>query len=124
MTTETVYFDNGNVKVTNSRLIVKNQTFAMSGITSVNFVEVKPNRLLPIGLLIGGLLVPGAQHATEIGHYIVFAVPGALWLALQRSRYAIRIGSASGESQALDSKYKDFVNGVVAAINKAIIERG
>jgi hypothetical protein len=124
MTTETVYFDNGKVKVTNSRLIVQNQTYAMSGITSVNFVEKKPNRLLPLALLIGGLLIPGVQHATEVGHYIFFGVPGALWLALQRSRYAIRIGSASGESQALDSKYKDFVNGVVNAINKAIIERG
>ncbi|WP_228892551.1 DUF6232 family protein [Pseudoduganella aquatica] len=123
MNQERVYFDNGKVKVTNSRVVVLNQTYAMSGITSVSFVEEKPNRLLPVALAIGGAVGAGSL-GLNIWVCAAAVLPGVAWLLIQRSRFSIAIGSASGDTKALTSKYKDFVHGVVDAINAAIIERG
>lgn len=52
--------------------------------------------------------------------FIVFAI--VLGYS-QKDSYSVRIGSASGESNALVSKDQDHIMEIVEAINKAIIER-
>lgn len=122
---ETTYYTNGNVTVTNARIVLPSQTYAMAGITSVKFDKVSPNRLPPILLLIATLLflVNQAAHLS-IWHFLIALMPSILWLALQKTRYCVQLSSASGESRALASKDKKFVKDVVDSINKAIIERG
>jgi hypothetical protein len=53
---ETVFFEYESVRITNTRFIVDGQTFAMNNITSVKPLEKKPNRILPILLIVLGVL--------------------------------------------------------------------
>lgn len=123
---ETTYYTNGKVTVTNARFIVDDETHAISGITSVKLGVKKPNRLFPIALivLIFILLTKGANYESlSIWHWGIVLLPGFIWLALQRTYYTVTLASASGENRALTSKIEPFVREVVAAINKAIINR-
>jgi hypothetical protein len=63
---EKVFFENGNVKVTNARFVVGDQTFAMA---AVNSVKVSSTDITPSNA-ISGILV-------AVGGYLVFQ--GALW---------------------------------------------
>ncbi len=121
---ETTYLKNDEVTITNSRIIVPNQTYAISGITSVKFAEQKPNRLLPIALMIGGFFLAKSSPNASIWHFLVIESPFVIWLLLQKTTYCVKLSSSSGESKALVSRKKDFVQQVIDAINKAIIDRG
>lgn len=126
MSDERIYFEaeKESVKITSARVIVGQKTYAMSGITSVGFVVQKPKRLLPFALLIGGLLLAKSNPEASIWHWLSLAAPGALWLIVQKTAYALQINSASGEQKAMTGNDGGFVRKVVAAINQAIVERG
>lgn len=120
MSNEKSYFDNGNVNVTDKRLVVNNKTYAISGITSVSFEVIKQNRLLPIALLLATVLLISKQAANVWGYLL--ATPFIIWLLIQKSSYTVRLSSASGETRAITSKNKDFIKSVVDSINKAMID--
>jgi hypothetical protein len=123
MSEEQTFFEAGVVKVTSKRVVVGSQTYALSGVTSVRFHQLKPRRLFPIALIVGGFLLAKSNPAASIWHYLLFAMPGVLWLLLQRSTYTVQLNSSSGESRALQSKNRGFIEQVVAAINQAIVAR-
>jgi hypothetical protein len=123
MSTEQTYFQSGAVQVTNSRVIVGSQTYAVAGITSVSFVHIKPKRYLPVAVLLAGFLLAKSNHGASIWHYAALLTPGLIWLLLQRSSYAVQLSTASGESKVLTSKKGGFIKSVVAAINDAIASR-
>jgi hypothetical protein len=123
MSEEQIFFEAGSVKVTSKRVVVGSQTYALSGITSVRFLQLKPRRLFPLALLVAGFLLAKSNPAASIWHYLIFVAPGAVWLLLQRSTYTVQLNSSSGESRALQSKKRDFIEQVVAAINQAIVVR-
>lgn len=117
---EQVFLDEKGVKVTNARFITYGKTQALAGITSVSTLVKNPNRLWPIILIIlGGILAFNG----EIG-WGVLSLVGILWLVLQKSTYYVQLESASGISNALESKDKDFIFRVVDALNDAIVARG
>lgn len=125
-TAETTYYTNGKVTVTNARLIVGDETHAISGITSVKLGVKRPNRILPIALILLEFFAisRGENYASlSIVHWGVILLPGLIWLSLQRTHYTVTLASASGENRALKSKVRPFVSEVVEAINKAIIQR-
>lgn len=125
-TAETTYYTNGKVTVTNARLIVGDETHAISGITSVKLGVKRPNRLLPIALiLLEFFAISGGENyaSLSIVKWAVILLPGIIWLSLQRTHYTVTLASASGESRALKSKVKPFVSEVVQAINQAIVRR-
>ena len=121
---QTFYENAGAVKVTNSRVVVGNQTYALSGITSVRFHQLKPKRLLPAVLMVGGFLLAKSNPDATVWQYLILSAPGAIWLLAQRSTYTVELNSSSGESRALQSKKRDFIQDVVSAINQAIVARG
>lgn len=121
---EVIYFEKDSIKVTNSRVLVDGKTYALSGITSVGLVEQKPNRLLPIALMVVGFLFAKSNPNASIWHFMAVTMPFAIWLLVQRSKFVVQISSASGESKALVSRKREYVRGVVEAINGAIVARG
>ncbi len=139
---ETIYFDERGVKVTSARAIINGQTYSMANITSVSMREWRPDGtlggiLIIIGVLSGGGSVPlglfllwGMVNFKEVGVILLaFLMVGAITflvgLALSGSKqYAVRIGSASGEVNALNSKDRNNIQNIVEALNQAIIERG
>ncbi|MGA9580901.1 MAG: DUF6232 family protein [Allosphingosinicella sp.] len=122
---EQVFFEQGNVKVTNARFIVNSQTYAMNGVTSVKSSVVPPSRggaIIAIGL--GLIMVFAAEGAGKIFGVAIAAAAGAWFLSQQKSTHSVYLSSASGEVQALSDTDEGFISSVVHALNEALIHRG
>lgn len=123
---ETTYYTNGRVTVTNARFVVDAETYAISGITSVKLGVKRPNRTWPLLLILAMFLImTRGQNLAHLSivHWLMVLAPGLIWLACQRTYYTVTLASASGENRALTSKIQPFVREVVDAINQAIIQR-
>ncbi|HLL30500.1 MAG TPA: DUF6232 family protein [Allosphingosinicella sp.] len=121
---EQIFFEQGNVKVTNARFVVHSQTFAMNGVTSVKAGVVPPSRggaIVAIG--VGILMALGAEGAAKIVG-IAVAAAGAWYLSQQKSTHLVYLSSASGEVKALSDTDESFINSVIHALNEALIHRG
>jgi Family of unknown function (DUF6232) len=120
---ESSFFDEGGVSVSNARFIVHDQTFAMSGVTSVKTSKKEPSRkgsyiLAGIGFL--ALLVGG--KLALVGWLLILSA-GGLWY-FQRTEFSVWLSTASGEAKALTSKDSETIAKIVAALNEAIVHRG
>lgn len=105
-TGETIFYSTADnaVRITNTRAILGGKTYAMSNITSVSIVQKKINIVLVVILVLVGL-----SSLTLIGHsllasLVILAVCAGLIYLLVRPSYAVHLGSASGESEALVSR--------------------
>ena len=119
--TEKEFLKEGDVTVTNSRFIVPGQTYAMSGITSVKSVKKNPSKALPIILIVLGIIFLAAD-VPLVG--IILIGLGIAILILNKPQYIVILSSASGETEALTSKNKEFITRVINALNDAIVARG
>lgn len=117
---ERIFLDEGGVKVTNARFVTFGKTQALSGITSVSTLVRKPSRFWPIVLIIAGMFT---VTASPVLGFLMIAL-GILWLVMQKNVYIVQLESASGVSNALESKNEEFIFRVVDALNDAIIARG
>ena len=137
---EQEYYRSGDVLVTNTRAEMDGRTFAMANITAVSMTPV-PNR--GAGCLVG-LAIVGGLFIMLMGFSVTnttnnlfltnklflillgFAIfVGCLfWQSRLKPTYVVNISSASGESKALQSKDKENIERIVAAITQTIIERG
>ena len=134
MTEETTYYSDGKVHISNARAVIGGKTYAMANITSVSASTKTPNRLWP--LFFGGvgalfvlvgivlLITRDSMGGSTLGCGAVGLVIGVLMWVSTKTQYLVVIGSASGEVQALRSQDEKYVRKVVAALNKAIVERG
>lgn len=125
-TGETIFYSTADnaVRITNTRAILGGKTYAMSNITSVSIVQKKINIVLVVILVLVGL-----SSLTLIGHsllasLVILAVCAGLIYLLVRPSYAVHLGSASGESEALVSRNRAQVEQIASAMNEAIVHRG
>ena len=112
MNTEQVFLDTGNVKVTLSRLIVGNTTYAMSGITSVwqtNNLSKKSDIYIQMFIGLFLLLIP--------------TILGLFQLLLYSEEYSLMISTASGNEVAYTSSDHQTINEIIKAINEALVAR-
>jgi hypothetical protein len=149
---EIIFYQDKIVLITNTRAVLGSRTYAMSNVTSVTPGVIPADRTLGIVVAVIGALVTGfcglislfglmwlfggSSNSTSSairGNLFIglFVVLGLLILGLgiflairKKDTYAIRIGSASGESDALASKDYQYIYEVVKAMNQAIIYRG
>ena len=126
---ETTILEEGNVKITNLRAIIGTKTYAMSNVTSVNLSK-KADSNAPLFLMLGGILL-GMIGLTNMRDYmgcLILAVllvgGGILASRTSKSTYMVQIGSASGESNILESQDQNYVKRIVDSMNEAIIRRG
>lgn len=117
---EKTFFEYEDVKVTNSRLMVASQTFAMSNITSVKTLKNQPNRFWPGLVIIFGVVM--LLDNPLIG--LVIGGGGGLWLYSQKTMFHVMLTSAGGETSALSSQQRNYIEKVVQALNDAIVARG
>jgi hypothetical protein len=125
---EETYFSQGDVQVTNSRVVLGGKTYAMRNITSVTIGEIPPNRVPGIVLAVLGLCPLMGGFSDNGGALLVIGLIviglGIALAALVKTRYVVRLGSASGESDALTAPDVAYIRKIVDAINKAIVQRG
>ncbi|MDO8892720.1 MAG: DUF6232 family protein [Sulfurimicrobium sp.] len=117
---ETTFFEYEGVRVTNTRFIVDGQTFAMNNITSVKPLEQKPNRIIPGLLILIGILVAINSNTDAL----FIALIGAIWWALQKTVYHVMLHTAGGETSALKTHQREYLQRIVTALNNAIVHRG
>lgn len=121
---EMTFFNQGQIWVTNARFIVHGQTYAMNGVTSVRQTIATPSRLGPVSLIIIGLMCLLGGSAKSILFSLFFLGIGVLWWVKQKPTWTVILSSASGEHRALASQDQSFIQGVVSALNTAIVHRG
>ena len=121
---EQIFFNQDGVSVSNARFIVSGQTYAMSAVTSVKQAVRPPSRGGPILLGIVGFLICfiGTTSAIVVGLFMIIC---AIALGIkQKPEYIVVLNTSSGESQALKSVDRLYVESVVNALNHSIIHRG
>lgn len=125
---EQVFFDNGDVKVTNARFISNGQTYVMSNVTSVKSLVEAPSRAMPVLLIVIGGLISffgfgnSSVNASIVG--IICIVVGLLWFSSLKKTYFVSLATASGEKRALSSEDESFIGAIVTSLNDAIVHRG
>lgn len=121
---EKKFFEKGGVSVSSARFIVDGQTYAMSAVTSVKQAVKEPSRGLAILLGVIGLLIclAGTPIAIVIG--LLTITIAISWAVSLRAEYIVVLSTSSGESQALKSNDKGYVESIVSALNESIIHRG
>lgn len=121
---ESVFFEQGGVKVTNARFVVRGQTYAMNGVTSVKSSTTPPDRKGPLILIgIGLVVLLAADGAGKLLGLILAGAGGWLFMR-QKDTHAVFLSSASGEVQALVDQDANYIGGVIAALNDALVHRG
>jgi hypothetical protein len=120
---EIVYYSEGPIFVSNTRMTIGGKTYAMANITSVSLAQ--DSSMVGCGavlIFIGFFLLFSIVSLPPIGIIggLMFIVGFVL---LARKPYVVRIGSASGESNALQSHNREYIQKIVSAVNAAIVAR-
>ena len=130
MAEETTIHHDNNIHVTNLRAILQGKTYAMANVTSVS-MHTEPHSKFPgiVIAVLGGLFFLIGFGAEEIrGCFFTIGLPlalvGVLYAISQHDLYWVRIGSASGETNALSSRDRNYIWQIVSAMNEAIVRRG
>jgi len=143
MSQEAVYFQKGDVTITSTRAALGARTYAIADVKSASLVVIPANRVPGIMLAtISGLIstvstvivvvvliLYGSDPSLSccIGPAVVamlmsiFGIVRAVWA---KPKYVVRVGSVTGESDALISEDEPWAREIVQAINGVIIERG
>lgn len=134
-----IYTDGRDVVVTDSTLRVKNTSYKLNGITKLSFWTIRPDRWPGILLVLLGLtaavcgylnllpadmnlktdtgVVGGNALALWVG--AVLTLIGFLTLVFAKERYAVRIGTAEGEKNAIVSRKREYIAQIVDAVHSA-----
>jgi len=119
---ETQFYQDGTVTVTQSRFITQSKTYVMRNISSVHVFEIEKNRVTPIIMILLGIPFLFSGNIFWIG-LIIIAI-GILWLISIKNEYAVRISTNAGEANSILSKDRMYIQKIVDALNKAIMYRG
>jgi len=122
---ETEFYRKDHVTITNARFIVGSTTYAMNGVTSVKRGQTDPSKAGPVILAIIGIIMVFAAATLMFKAIGVALVIAAIaWFKSIKPEYRVFLNSSSGESQALSSTNKAYIDDVITSLNNAIISRG
>jgi predicted membrane channel-forming protein YqfA (hemolysin III family) len=133
---ETVFFNFNGIIVSNSRFIVRSQTYTMQSVTSVKPGVIKPSRAVALAFILTGMLLLIAELAALelldlLDHQGVLLVAGVVAILigliawyLGKPRYSVILHTSAGEHHALVSDNKQDIEHVLQALNQAIVSRG
>ena len=134
-----IYTDGRDVTVTDSTLTVRNTSYQLKGITKLSFWTIRPERWPAVLLLLFGIaavvvgflgIVPadmnmmtdeGAVSGNTLALWVggTLALIGLLILLFSKERYAVRIGTAEGEKNAVVSRKREYIAQIVDALHSA-----
>jgi hypothetical protein len=120
-----------DVKITNERAIIGTKTYAISDITSVSMDVNEPKLFLPIFFIVTAAVCSVLVALSDMREYsecleasIYLGIAGLLFFIFsQKTKYSVRIRSASGELKVLEAVDREHVERIVKAMNAAIVQR-
>ena len=145
---EQIFLSDHRIRVTNTRLMVKGETYSMAGIISVKSnmipgakgkktysLKEKIKLVFYSFLVLGGfsqvcLLFGGwlfnliSLVSIVLMGFLTYAVVVAKDDEDEQPTYSISLRTASGELKAFENQDRDFIQRVMKAINDAIVARG
>lgn len=122
---EVEFFNDGKVSVSSARFRVGASTYAMQGVTSVKRGQKDANKFPAILMcVIGIFMLIGAEGLSFKAIGIVLMILGVYLFRKLKPEFSVYLNSASGESQALQSKDKHYIDKVIDALNQSIVHRG
>lgn len=124
---EREFFSSEDVYVSLTRFVAFGKTYAMSGVTSVRAAEIKPSQAGTIFLSVLGLiflLIGCTGSAGLLGLGLLLLILAAIVVAMQKTQYYVCLSTSSGEVQAVKSDSREFIAGIVQALNDCIVARG
>jgi len=127
---EKTYFSDDAITVTSSRAVIGGKTYAMANITSVSKAKRPPNTSgATVLVVLGALMFLCAFAGTNTGLFVglpgvVLAAIGVVMFMRATPDFIVRLGSASGEANALVHKDEAYIQQIVAAVSAAIVDRG
>lgn len=128
MAEPTFYSDGQGVRITPTRAIFGSTTYAMANITSIRRSTKSANRTPGIVIAIIGLIILLASASFESsGGVIIGGIVlglGILIAAIAKPTYFLKITSAAGEEEPISSRDEKYIDGIIIAINEALIRRG
>jgi len=107
---ERIFFQSGDIKVTQASLVVGVQTYALHSLSSIGGVSIRPNRKWPIILMVGGIF----------SLFITTIIGIVWWLCQKCPQYSVVLSSSSGNQTAFTSTDPKLVADIVAAVGTAI----
>jgi hypothetical protein len=122
---EKVFYDDGKLKVTNVRFIVDDETFVLSGITSIKKVETnQQSNSGGFSVLIIFLGIAAIFAGTDWSKYLVAVVLFLIAFAFKpkiTKIYNIATVSAGTEAKLFSTTDKELADKIIVALNDAII---
>ena len=114
--TEQILFDRESVRVTSSRLVVGNDTYAINKINAVKTSEEEPGNLVVGVGFIAGII---AIFNSVIAGLVIFTLIG-LFLYKRETTYHLEITTSSRDQTAFSTKDEQTMKDLVTAINMVI----
>jgi len=119
---ETQFYQDSVVTVTQSRFVTQSKTYAMRNISSVHIFEIEKSRVGPIIMILIGFPFLFSGDIFWMGLIIIgFSI---LWFFNIKNEFAVRISTNAGEANSVLSKDRIYIQKIVDALNDAIIYRG
>src|SRR5688500_18541288 len=120
-----------DVKITNLRAMIGTKSYDISEITSVKMDVNEPKLFLPIFVIVLAAVCSVLVALSDMREYSEFlttsmylGIAGLLFfLFSQKTKYSVRIRSASGEIKVLEAVDRGHVERIVKAMNAAIAQR-
>lgn len=119
---EKVFYQDANVLVTNTRLVINGKTYAIRNISSVAIQMAAQKFIIESILFFIGFAEVIFRSTRIIG--ILFIVGSIVIAVMRKSIYCVRINSNAGEIDELISKDKEYIQKIVNAIQESIVYRG
>lgn len=120
---ETIFYQDEKVTVSQSRFIANGKTYAMRNISSVSIFTIEKSKVLYYVLMAIGIFIMLNSNSINLGGLIIVGV--SVWLIYRtKNPYSVQISSNSGESKAITSEDKEYIQKIVSAVNEAIVHLG
>lgn len=137
-----LYQDPHGVMITTARAVIGHRTYAVGQVNSISGHMVKPNRLVPISMVVVGFLLLGIFALTLAvgaaggrGGWLVCGLTGVVLALLpigiggfllltRKPLYAIYIYTTGGQQEALSTADQSYADRVLAALHEALALRG
>lgn len=117
------FFQDNDVLITKSRIVIFGKTYAMRNISSVSITQ-ESKLFLKISSTIMLVFALSGFFLKEYLIGIIALGIAVIMLLNSKDEYIVVISSNSGDNNALKSKNRDYIESIIEAINEAIIFRG
>lgn len=132
---ETVFYQDASpVFISSQRAVFFEQTFIMRNIVSVSMAKVKYYYLnegfyliLGLALFFWGIKTPMTEPVLAlglVGSGFLLLLAGAILILRVKPSYALLIGSAGGQVEAVTSKDAQYITRLVNSVESALLYRG